>query len=366
MATQVTNYQCPNCSGPLRFSSDVGQVVCDHCGATMDVAVVEQIYADKAQAAAAAGTESQWDLSMTETQWTAEEISHLRGFICPSCSASIICDDTTAATSCPYCDNPTVVPGQLTGMLKPDYVIPFKLKKEDATTALTAHYKGKRFLPKAFKASNHIEEIKGVYVPFWLYDKQAFAAMRFNGTISRSYRSGNYEVTETDHYRVVREGNIEFKKVPVDASSKMPNAHMDAIEPYDYGELHQFSPAYLPGFLADRYDEDAATCVPRADQRIAASTEQALRATASGYSTLTTEYKNIQATFGTVIYALMPVWMLATKWKDQNFLFAMNGQTGKLIGDLPTHWGKYFAWFLGMALVMMALLYLLLFVAMPA
>ena len=366
MATQITNYQCPNCTGPLRFAGDVGQVVCDHCGVQMEVSVVEQIYADKAQAAAAAGTESQWDLTMTSNQWTAEEAAHLRGYLCPSCSAQIICDDTTAATSCPYCDNPTVVPGQLTGMLKPDYVIPFKLDKNAATAALAKHYKGKRFLPKAFTANNRVEEIKGVYVPFWLYDKQAHASMRFSGTRVTSYRAGNYQITDTDHYRVLREGNIAFTKVPVDASSKMPDAHMDAIEPFQYSELQPFSPAYLPGFLADRYDEDAATCSQRADKRIEASTEQAMRATASGYHSLITEYKAINTAQGTVKYALMPVWMLATKWQDKNFLFAMNGQTGKLIGNLPTHWGKFFAWFAGMSAAMMALCYLILFVVMPA
>jgi len=365
MQAEVTNYQCPNCSGPLRFASDVGQVVCDHCGAVLDVAAVEQLYADKAQAAAAAGTASQWDLSQTGTAWTPEEAAHLRGYLCPSCSAQIICDDTTAATACPYCGNPTVVPGQLTGLLKPDFVIPFKLDKAAATEALAKFYKGKRFLPKAFAATNHIEEIKGVYVPFWLYDKQIHASMRFRGTMVSTMREGRYQVTRTDHYRVVREGTIGFAGVPVDAASKMPDGHMDSIAPFHYDEIRPFSPAYLPGFMADRYDEDATACAPRAERRMDSSTEEALRETAPGYATLSEEYRSFQTLQGGVHYALLPVWMLASKWQDKDFLFAMNGQTGKLVGDLPVAWGKFWAWFLGMAAIGMALLGLLLFVVWP-
>ena len=360
MATQITNYQCPNCTGPLRFAGESGQLECSHCGSKLDVSVAEQLYADKEQAAAAA-TEPQWDLSAAGEEWSAEEASHLRAYICPSCAAELICDDTTAATSCLYCGNPTVVPGQLAGQLKPDYVIPFKLDKNAATEALKKYYKGKKFLSKTFAAANHIEEIKGIYVPFWLFDGETDASMRFSATKVSTYTTGDWQITDTDHYRVVREGNVAFEKVPVDGSSKMPNAHMDAVEPFDYNDLKPFSTAYLPGFLADKYDEDEELCSKRANERIIASTENAFAATTRGYTTLTREYSSIDLKKGDVKYALMPVWMLSTKWKDRNFLFTMNGQTGKLIGDLPVDRGRYWSWFMGIALPIAAVLALIFF-----
>jgi DNA-directed RNA polymerase subunit RPC12/RpoP len=356
MASQVTNYQCPACTGPLHFVGESGQLECDYCSTKYDVAVIEQVYADKEQAAAAAGTEPQWDVTAAGGSWSDEEAAHMRAYSCPSCAAEIICDDNTAATSCHYCGNPTVVPGQFTGQLKPDYVIPFKLDKKAAVEALKKYYKGKKFLPKTFAASNHLEEIKGIYVPFWLYDGEADAYMRFNATKVHKRRSGDYEITDTEHYRVIREGYIAFEKVPVDASSKMPDAHMDAIEPFNYGDLKQFSSAYLPGYLADKYDEDAELCSKRANERITVSTEDAFTATAKGYSTLIREYANINLKQGEVKYAMLPVWMLSTKWSGKNFLFAMNGQTGKLIGDLPVDWGKFWLWFAGISLPLMAIL----------
>ncbi len=361
MAIQVTNYQCPACTAPLRFDGAVGKLLCDHCGNAYDVALIEQLYADKEQAAASVGTQPQWDLSMAGGSWSAEEAARMRGYTCPSCGAEIICDDTTAATACPYCGNPTVVPGQFAGQLRPDLVIPFRLDKNAAVAALKKYYRGKKFLPKNFADTNHIGEIKGVYVPFWLFDGASDASMRFHATTVRSYTRGDYQITETDHYRVTREGGVVFQKVPVDGSSKMPDAHMDAIEPFAYGDLQPFSSAYLPGFMADKYDMDAAACAGRANERITASTEEALASTIGGYATLTREYADIRLKKGDIKYALLPVWMLATQWNGQNFLFAMNGQTGKLIGDLPVDKGRYWSWFARIALPIAAVLGVLLF-----
>jgi hypothetical protein len=246
------------------------------------------------------------------------------------------------------------VPGQFSGQLKPDFILPFKLDKNAAETALARYYKGKKFLNKSFSSKNHIEEIKGIYVPFWLFDGESDAAMRFRATKTRKFRQGDYEVTETEHWRVMRQGRVAFQKIPVDGSSKMPDAHMDAIEPFEYGELRPFSSAYLPGYLADKYDVSAEECGKRANERIKASTEDCFASTITGYSSLSCEYSNISLRSGAVKYALMPVWLLSTKWNGADFLFAMNGQSGKLIGDLPVDKGMYWGWFAKIALPLAA------------
>lgn len=289
-----------------------------------------------------------WDTSGLNNEWGAEA-DGMKAYSCPSCGAELICDASTAATSCPYCGNPTVVPGQFSGALKPDYVIPFKLSKEDAVAALKNHYKGKPLLPGAFTKGNHIEEVKGVYVPFWMFDGQAEGTVDYEGHITHVYESGDYEITEVEHYDVRRGGSIAFEKVPVDASSKMPDDHMDSIEPYNYKEMRAFSTAYLPGFLADKYDVTVEQSQERADGRCASSLEGALRRTTTQYDTCITKGKDIRLRRGKVHYALLPVWMLHTKWNGKDFLFAMNGQTGKLVGDLPTDMGKFWGIFAAIA-----------------
>ena len=365
MASQVTNYKCPACTGPLHFVGASGKLECDYCGAQYEVADIEAMYAEKEAKAVEAGEKAEakaeqrrqemaemeaqgWDTSELNSDWGADA-EGMKAYSCPSCGAELICDATTAATSCPYCGNPTVVPGQFSGALKPDFVIPFKLSKEDAVAALKNHYKGKPFLPRAFTNGNHIEEIKGVYVPFWMFDGEAEGSADYEGLISHSYTSGDYEVTETEHYEVRRSGTIAFEKVSVDASSKMPDDHMDSIEPYDYEDLKAFSTAYLPGFLADKYDVSVEDSHDRADSRCAASLETALRRTADMYDTCIPLHQDISLKRGKVHYALLPVWMLHTKWSGKDFLFAMNGQTGKLVGDLPMDWGKFWTAFAAIA-----------------
>lgn len=357
MPTQVTNYQCPACTGPLHFVGASGKLECEYCGASYDVAEIEALYAQKEEKAAAAqqaaeetrqsappGDGGAWDTSSLSEDWGAEG-DGMRAYGCPSCGAELICDETTAATSCPYCGNPTVVPGQFSGQLRPDFIIPFKLSKEDAVRALKGHYKGKFFLPKSFTQENHVQEIQGIYVPFWMFDGEAEGDARYAATRSHTYRSGDYEITETEHYDIYRAGSISFEKIPADASSKMPDDHMDSIEPYDYQELKPFSTAYLPGFLADKFDVTVEQCRQRADQRCEGTLSATLRDTVTGYHTCTLIHDSVNLKRGKVHYALMPVWMLNTKWKGKDFLFAMNGQTGKLVGDLPVSWGRFWSLF---------------------
>lgn len=369
MPTQVTNYQCPACTGPLHYSAKSGKLECDYCGSSFDVADIEALYAhneaeaaaakqaadakadaaaaaeaEAAQAAAQSGNVGGWDTSGLSSDWGADA-DGLRVYSCPSCGAELICDESTAATSCPYCGNPTVVPGQFSGALRPDFILPFRLTKDDAVQALRAHYKGKPFLPKSFTSANHIEQIQGVYVPFWLFDGGAEGSASYRASNTSVYETGDYEVTETMHYDVFRAGSIAFEKIPVDASSKMPDDHMDSIEPFDYAQMQPFSTAYLPGYLADKYDVSVDDSRDRADARCRETLAQALRDTVTGYGTCVTDHTDIRLHRGKVHYALLPVWMLSTKWNGESFLFAMNGQTGKLVGDLPTDRGRYWGTF---------------------
>ena len=377
MPSMVTNYKCPACTGPLHFVGGSGRLECDYCGSTYDVAEIEALLAEseakaesafqkeeaKAEAQAASGGE-EWDTSgLAEGQWGAEG---MRVYNCPSCGAELICDETTAATCCPYCGNTTVVPGQFSGAMKPEFVLPFKLDKNAAVDALSRHYQKKRFLPKTFADRNHIEEVQGVYVPFWLFDGTADASADYEATRSFTRREGQYRVTTTEHYNVHRAGRLSFEKVPVDASIRMPDDHMDSIEPYDYADLKTFSTAYLPGFLADKYDVSAEDSAARADERCENSALSALAGTVTGYETCIPRAHNVRLRRGKVHYALLPVWLLNTKWNGQDFLFAMNGQTGKLVGDLPVDKKRFWTTFAAIALSVAVVVAALLMLAMPA
>ena len=362
MATQITNYQCPACTGPLQFSPYTGKLECEYCGSSFTTEEVDAYYAEenrKAQEAAAAQQNEGTTETAPETGGWGADSANMRAYNCPSCGAELICDDTTAASACPYCGNPNVVPGQFRDERKPEYVIPFRVGKEQTVEALRNHYRGKPLLPKAFAGENHLQEVKGVYVPFWLFDGEARADVTFAATKSRTVTTPSERITTTEHYRVRRIGTVNFDKVPVDASSKMPDAHMDAIEPYDYSEIKPFSMAYLPGFLAERYDLDAEKCADRVETRCKNSAVDAMQSDVTGYTSCNVEQANVRLSRDAAQYALLPVWLLSTRWQEKNYLFAMNGQTGRLIGDLPVSKGKLAVWFVGLFALFTMLGYLM-------
>lgn len=335
MAFESVNYQCPACGGPLHFASAEQKLVCDYCDSRFEVEEVEALYRErqdkadaKADAAAAAPKPAVDD--------AVQELAQNAGYICSSCGAELVSDGTVAVTTCPYCGNSAVAPGQLSGDFSPDLVIPFKLGRDDVIAALKEHYKGKILLPKGFVTGNHIDEVQGVYVPFWLYGARVDGEVYFDATNETVTEESDRTVTTTDHYDAYRKGNISFKRVPVDGSSKMPDGHMDAIEPFDYDALRPFSVAYMPGYIANRYDEDCETCKARAERRMEESTISALRETVvDEYDDATVESKQLDYTWEDSDYALFPVWMLSTSWNGKSYLFAMNGQTGRMVGELP-------------------------------
>ena len=334
----MIEYKCPCCGGKIEFDSGTQQMKCPYCDTTFDVAALQS--KDEALNNARPDDIS-WQTPSDE--WGAEA-QEMGVYTCKSCGGEIVADDNTAATQCPFCGNPIMLTSRLAGGLKPEFVIPFKVDKETAKKELKKFMSGKKLLPKLFSEQNHLDEIKGLYVPFWLYDANVNAQVRYKATRSRSWRSGSYRYTETSYFDVFRAGVIGFDGVPVDGSSKMPDEMMESIEPFPLADLKPFQTAYLSGYLADKYDVDAQTSVARANERIRASAEQAFRNTVSGYESVTPEHISVQVANGRAHYALYPVWLLTTTYQGKQYQFAMNGQTGKFVGNMPMDKGAYWKW----------------------
>ena len=326
----LQEYKCPCCGGAIEFDSSLQKMKCPYCDTEFDMETL---------ASYDAGLKDEQDSMEWETsaggEWQEGEANGLRSYICRSCGGEIVGDANTAATSCPFCGNPVVMMGQFSGALRPDFVIPFKLDKNAAKAGLQKHLTGKRLLPKIFKDQNHIDEIKGVYVPFWLFDTDADARVRYRTTKLRCWSDSEYNYTETSHFLVHRGGSVGFEHVPVDGSSRMADDLMESIEPYDFSDAVGFQTAYLAGYFADKYDVGADESIERANERVKKSAEEAFASTVEGYDTVTAESSSVQLHGGKAKYALYPVWILNTTWKGQKYTFAMNGQTGKFVGDLP-------------------------------
>lgn len=349
----LQEYKCPCCGGAIAFDSTIQKMKCPYCDTEFEMDVLKGYDAELQDEEA---DNMDWETT-AGGEWEEEETDGLRTYVCKSCGGEIVGDANTAATSCPFCNNPIVMMGQFSGTLKPDLVIPFKLNKKAAKEGLVKHLTGKRLLPKIFKDQNHIDEIKGVYVPFWLFDTDVDAKVRYKATKVRTWSDSNYNYTKTSYFMVHRGGSIGFEDVPVDGSTKMADDLMESIEPFNCAEAVDFQTAYLAGYLADKYDVTAEESIDRANERVKKSTEQAFAETVIGYETVTAENTSVQFHGGKARYALYPVWLLNTTWNGNRYTFAMNGQTGKFVGDLPVDKAAATRWTLILAAVFTAVTY---------
>lgn len=315
--SDITEYKCPNCLGQLEFNSKVQKMKCPFCDSEFEI--------DEIQGKADTNGEVEKDSATGMTIYK-----------CQSCGGEIIADGTTGASSCPYCDSPIVMVGQFADDLQPDLIIPFKLDKKAAKEALFKHFEGKKLLPRVFKDQNHVDEIKGLYVPMWLYDQRVFASANYDTEKERRWSDSDYDYVETKEYRVEREGNMFFEHVPVNASTKMDAVIMESLEPFDYSQAVSFKQAYLAGYMADRYDKNSDDTKARADERTKNSAMDMLRSTVKGYDRVSLTGSNAHYAEEKKQYVLYPIWLLNTSWRNQKYVFAMNGQTGKFVGNLPS------------------------------
>lgn len=320
--SEVIEHICPSCGADLHFDPDSQNVKCPYCGSEFPIEEVMK---------------NEGNLELADNggeQWEESELNGMAEYVCESCGGNLYTESTTSATICPYCGSAVIMKGRLSGTLRPDKVIPFKHSKDSALQKLEEYCGGKKFVPKDFINAKQLEEIKGLYVPFWVYDADIHADITYECVNVRRWTSGDTEYTERKYYRVRRGGDIAFDNIPADASSKTNDELMESIEPFDNSQSVDFTTGYLTGYVADKYDVDQEQVRPRVRQRIHEGVNDAFRSTVH-YDEVRTSNSQIVTKNSSVDYVLYPVWLMNTSWKDKKFTFAMNGQTGKMVGNLP-------------------------------
>lgn len=340
----VLQYKCPNCGADMGFDSNTGKLACISCGRKDDI-----------------DTFPKEDIKDTEEETHQHKIhassEHTHTFNegdvteyhCNNCGAVLITDTDTTATTCSFCGAGVVLSDRLSGELAPVKVIPFTISKEQAQVAFKSWCKKGLLTPKGFMNADRIKSITGMYIPFWLYDLNGVGEADATCTKVRTYSRGEYDYIETSFFSVYRNVDLTFLNVPVDASEKMDDKLMDKLEPYHYDNLKDFNTPYLAGYIAEKYnytDKDLFTRVKdRADDYV----DKFIRSTIMGYTTTTYNHKHIDIHQKNSYYTLLPVWMVCYDYKQSEHIFAMNGQTGKIVGTPPLSKGKILGWFAGIS-----------------
>lgn len=391
--------KCPACGAPINFDVPSGKMKCNYCGATFSVEEVNQFNgisaanqelnaAYQAQkvneasvmpgaqtTAGAAGESTQESASPGADQagWVERPPTYLdeatgeqmAQFECNSCGGEIIGSADMVSAKCPWCNNNFVSTRQLTSTRVPDRMIPFGMTKEQAVAAFKKQASSLKLIPKAF-TSVSVDDVQGVYIPYWLYDATVSGSANFTCENTQTWQDSEYIYTKHDVYDVVRSANVAFLDVPVSGTTKVTENLTEAIEPFDYSTSVPFSPAYLTGFMTNKYDVKAEEANPRALERMRQSTEDVLSESVSDYDSVKMTGSNIQPAFGDLEYVFLPVWLLNVTFQNRNYNYAMNGQTGKFVGTFPVSMVKYWVGLLSIAITMAIILgFILILFVMP-
>ena len=325
MEQKLSEQKCPACGAPLRFDPASGKSVCDWCGTSYEIPNEADDIPEGQQGAAQTDTDE------------------LPIYNCRSCGAEIVTDAVSASVTCPYCGNNIVLTEKVSGGLRPDGIIPFRIDKKQLPEAVAQFDKGRKLLPRRYFTESSIEDLCGVYVPFWLYDCNYRGSVSFDGTKSSAVRDGDYIVTTQAHYDVERAIDLSFNDIPVDGSARLDDALMDSLEPFDMSGVKPFNMSYLSGFFAERFDKDSDEVRQRAETRMRTSAMSIVNANAAAgesYSSLTLRDDDLHADNVNAKYYLLPVYTFGVSYGDRKYTFAMNGQTGKVVGEVPTDKGK--------------------------
>jgi DNA-directed RNA polymerase subunit RPC12/RpoP len=338
--------RCPNCGGIIAPDKS-GGLVCEYCGERFTYEQLRSDYSDS------------HDCDCGDYG----DCGDYSQYTCSHCGAEIVADSLNIVSRCAYCGCTSVMKNRISGEYRPDFIIPFKLTETDAKNILQTAVKGKNFVKKSFRRELEIKAVSPLFVPFWLYDCE----VRGDGKYLPLNGKNTSRIRFTERY----------EKIPVDASLRLDDSYMDVLEPFDYGDLKPFDKAYMIGRMAERYDTSVKIMSRRADKkaRKAAKTSLAIHlenpvmsAVASTVQNATNVIANkitdridngafannvnfkCDSGFGEAAnigrikkftadvktdrhyYALFPVYLIRCEYREKNYLFAVNGQTGKLAG----------------------------------
>lgn len=307
-------FKCKNCGGNVVYSPEKHTMVCPFCE-----------------------SEKSGELS----NGTSPEMT-----ICPNCGGEITVEQHTSATQCPYCDSYLILNERVEGEYLPRLILPFQLGKESCKQSIREKFKKYLFAPTDFLSEVRLNSMQGVYVPYWLYNYNTHCSFQGEGTKVRSWTSGDTRYTETSYYAVSRDMDISFDKIPVDASVAMPDDVMDLMEPYNYSQLIDFNPEYMSGFYAEKYNMPADAVESRARKRMNNDAAVMLKSSyaGAGYSSVRPLNEEIRVTRNSSCFGLLPVWKYLYTYNGKEYPFYVNGQTGKIVGEVPVSKKKVWAY----------------------
>ncbi len=325
-------YNCPNCMAALIYNPTKGKLDCLACGSNFEVDEFEDKEA-KAEEAVARETEE------LKRAGIADDLMECQIYSCTACGAELAVNGVETSTFCSYCGQPTIVFSRVSSTKKPKYIIPFTITKEQAVTSIRNHLSKGSFVPPEIQNFS-VERVRGIYIPYWLYDIEYFDEQYLSGEV----KSGKNTVTKYFY----RSASATFYDVTMDASKQLNDESSQRLEPFDTIAVQDFEPSYLTGFYADCFDmsekEMEGYARGRCMQMFNKQIEKSIKA--SSIKILKNKPKlEVQKTN----YAMFPAWFMTFRYQDVPYTILVNGQTGKVVGAVPFNKAKvnFLFWVIG-------------------
>ena len=346
------SYKCPQCAMPLKFDNKMNRFVCEYCDGSFALHEIKDAEND----------EEGFDWNDYKETVHDENLEGTVSYVCEFCGAEVLTSAITSATKCPYCGNVLVISEKISGVLRPNKIIPFAIEREQLKELFNRFVTSKPFVPKLFKNNPVLSEVEGIYEPFWLYDSTVDGKVEYKATKIRSWSDSKYDYVETKYYQVGVDGSVCYANVPADGSKRLDDNTMDSLEPFRYDEMIDFEPGYLSGHMAERFDVDADANLQRTKVRMWNSTEAQFRTYVKGYSSVAKSASNLVQSERDAHYALLPVYVFSIMYGGKKYEYAVNGQTGKIVGELPFSKKMYLIWKWTRILLIAVIIYLLYFI----
>lgn len=313
-------FACKNCGGNVKYDIASGQLCCEYCHSLFDPYAYEDKISD-------AQVQKDFDATI---------------FTCPQCGGEILSTDDTAAGFCSFCGASTVLYSRIAKEHKPAYIIPFAKTKDDCKQAYSSLMKKAIFAPKELKDSKFIDGFRGIYMPYWTYYVTQNAPLSIDG--EKSHRRGDYIITQ--HYKLGGNLDAYYKGLSYDASSSFEDNLSETLAPYDVKNMKRFTPAFLSGFYADTADLPSRVYENDAKQAAYDNTIKDIKKVPAFQGITMKNTKNLTPyILGTTIrqadYSMFPVWFMSYRNNDRVAYATVNGQTGKVVADIPISIGKF-------------------------
>lgn len=337
-----SKHTCPACGGEAVWNPGKQALVCGFCG-TVAPGTLED---------AASGEIVEHDLvkalrGIPDTQrgWGAQK----KSVKCQSCHAISVFDRTRQSQGCEFCGATQLVPyEEVKDAFSPESLLPIKITANKARELVKAWYGSRWFAPNKLKKAALTDTLKGLYIPYWTFDAQvhadweAEAGYHYYVTEEYTDAQGNRQKRQVQRTRwEYASGQVDrfFDDELVAASLGVQPEHLRAIEPYPTNELVPYDPAYLSGWVVERYQIDLVTAAKKSrdamQRQIEADCSQAVPGDTQRNLQVRADYS--EQTFK---HILAPLWMLQYRFGAKNFQVVMNGYTGKISGDYPKSWWK--------------------------